>query len=529
MDRYDVVIVGAGSAGCVLANRLTADGRRRVLLLEAGGPDRNPLIHMPAGIARLVHARSLNWDYYTEPEPGLDGRRLWWPRGRVLGGSSSINAMCYTRGQREDYDGWAAQGAEGWDYASVLPYFRRAEDRVRGADEFHGQGGPLTVSPLRYTNPLSATFLEAARAVGLPANDDFNGARQEGVGYYEVTQRHGRRCSAAVAYLRPALVRPNLTVATRALATRVLFDGTRATAVEYARGRERQRVAAGEVVLCGGALNSPHLLLLSGVGPAAELEAAGVPVHLDLPGVGRNLQDHLDYCVLYKCREPVTYDFSLLGEARVGLQYLLTGTGPGSSNVAEAGGFVRTALARDARPDAQLHFVPAQLDDHGRHRLPGHGFTIHVCVLRPESRGYVRLASADPAAKVAIHANYLSRPADLEVLRAGVRLVRTIAAAAPFDRWRGAEVFPGDGCRDDGSLAAAIRAKAESVYHPVGTCRMGGPGDPAAVVDPTLHVRGTSGLRVVDASVMPALVSGNTNAPTIMIAERAADLMLAGR
>jgi choline dehydrogenase len=524
MSEFDYVIVGAGSAGCVLANRLSADSRCRVLLLEAGGRDWNPFIHMPAGIAQLVNHRALNWDYYTEPEPQLGGRRLWWPRGRVLGGSSSINAMCYTRGQREDYDGWAASGCDGWDYASVLPYFRRAEDQARGADAFHGTGGPLAVQDLRHTNPLSGVFIAAAQAIGLPANEDFNGATQEGVGYYQVTQRDGRRCSAAVGYLRPALSRPNLRVATGALVHRVLFEGTRAVGVEYSRGGTVHRSTCAEVVLAGGAINSPHLLMLSGIGPADELRLRGIVPRLDLPGVGANLQDHLDYCVLYKCRVPITYDFTKVGEALVGLRYLFTGAGPGSSNVAEAGGFVRTAAARDARPDAQLHFVPAQLDDHGRHRMPGHGYTIHTCVLRPASRGRLTLRSASPADKVAIHANYLSEPADLDALVAGIRLVREIGAAAPFDPYRANEVFPGEHRATTDAIVASIREKAETIYHPVGTCRMGSDGD--AVVDTQLRVRGVTGLRVVDASVMPSLVSGNTNAPTIMIAERVADLML---
>jgi choline dehydrogenase len=527
MNDYDFVIVGAGSAGCVLANRLSADSRCRVLLLEAGGRDWNPFIHMPAGIAQLVNHRSLNWDYYTEPEPQLAGRRLWWPRGRVLGGSSSINAMCYTRGQREDYDGWAALGCAGWDYESVLHYFRRAEDQARGAGQFHGTGGPLAVQDLKHTNPLSRVFIDAAVAVGLPANPDFNGARQEGVGYYQVTQRDGRRCSAAVGYLRPAMQRPNLRVETGALAHRVLLDGSRAVGVEYSRGGKVHRVhAAAEVVLCGGALNSPHLLMLSGIGPAAELEPHGIRPLVDHPGVGANLQDHLDYCVLYKSREPITYDFTKVGEAWVGLRYLLTGGGPGSSNVAEAGGFVRTEVARDERPDTQLHFVPAQLDDHGRHRMPGHGYTIHTCVLRPASRGRLALRSASPADKVAVHANYLTAHEDLETLVAGIRLVREIGAAAPFGRYRAREVFPGDECSTDSGIVESIRTKAETIYHPVGTCRMGADRDEAAVVDPELRVRGVSRLRVVDASVMPTLVSGNTNAPTIMIAEKAADLLL---
>ncbi|HXQ63730.1 MAG TPA: choline dehydrogenase [Steroidobacteraceae bacterium] len=523
MHSVDHLIIGAGSAGSVLAHRLSEDPTRQVLLLEAGGRDWHPFIHMPAGIARLVSILSVNWDYYTEPEAELNGRRLWWPRGRVLGGSSSINAMCYARGQREDYDGWAALGASGWSWEEVLPFFRRAEDQARGADSFHGVGGPLTVSDLRYKNPLSQVFLDAARAAGYPDNPDFNGARQTGVGWYQVTQRQGRRCSAVDAYLHPVLGRPNLMLKTRALATRLLFDGTRVTGAEFSQRGVRHTVHAGAVTLAGGAINSPQLLLLSGIGPAADLERLGITVRIDLPGVGANLQDHLDFCTLYKALSRISYDFSLFEEALVGLRYYLTHSGPGSSNVAEAGGFVRTRLAPDERPDVQLHFVPAQLDDHGRNRMPGHGFTLHSCVLRPASRGAIRLASADPTAPPRIHANYLSAPGDAATLIEGIRVARQIFAAPPFAPHRGVEVFPGSAAQSDAELLAAIRAKAETIYHPSCTCRMGT--DAGAVVDPALRVRGATGLSVVDASVMPRLVSGNTNAPTIMIAEKAAELL----
>ena len=523
MILVDHLLIGAGSAGCVLANRLSADPARRVLLLEAGGQDRGLMIRMPAGIAQLVFSKGLNWDYYTEPEPALDGRRLWWPRGRVLGGSSSINAMCYIRGQREDYDGWAAGGCEGWSYEQVLPLFRRAEDQARGASEYHGVGGPLAVSDLRYTNPLSRVFIDAACAVGMPPNEDFNGAIQAGAGWYQVTQRAGQRCSAATGYLRPALARRNLTVRTGALVTRLLVEGGRVSGAEFVSGGAVTRVGAGAVTLCAGAIGSPQLLMLSGIGPARDLEPLGIRARLDLPGVGANLQDHLDYCTLYQCRRPVTYDFTALQSAWVGLRYLLTHGGPGSSNIAEAGGFVCTPRARDGRPDVQLHFVPAQLDDHGRNRLPGHGFTLHACALRPVSRGRIRLQSADPMAKPRIEPGYLSAAEDLATLLEAVYLSRRIIAAAPFDPYRGAELFPGEQARSDASLGAAIRAKAESIYHPAGTCRMGR--GPDAVVDPQLRVHGIGGLHVVDASVMPTLTSGNTNAPTIMIAEQAADLL----
>lgn len=523
MKHFDHIIVGAGSAGCVLAYRLSADPARRVLLIEAGPRDTNPFIHMPAGMAHLVGNRRINWNYSTEPQPALDGRRLWWPRGRVLGGSSSLNAMCYIRGQRQDYDGWVAAGAAGWSWDEVLPYFRRAEDQARGADAWHGVGGPLAVSDLRYRNPLSQVFLDAARAAGYPANDDFNGATQEGAGWYQVTQRDGRRASTAVAYLRPALARGNLTVMTDTLATRVLLEQGRAAGVEVVARGARQRLAAPAVTLAGGAVNSPQLLLLSGIGPAAELEALGIEVALDLPGVGANLHDHLDYCVLVKCTRPVTYDFTALQEAWVGLRYLFGRQGPGSSNIAEAGAFLRTPLAHGDRPDVQLHFVPAQLDDHGRHRLPGHGYTVHVCGLQPQSRGRLTLASADPAAAPRLHANYLAEAADAATLIAGIRVVRQILATGPFDPYRGAEVFPGPAANSPATLLEAVRAKAETVYHPVGTCRMGR--DMDAVVDERLRVHGVEGLGVADASVMPVIPSGNTNAPTIMIAERAAEFL----
>ncbi|HEU4590989.1 MAG TPA: choline dehydrogenase [Steroidobacteraceae bacterium] len=520
-ESFDFVIVGGGSAGCVLAYRLSADRGARVLLLEAGGPDRNPLLHMPAGLAGLVHNRQVNWHYYTEPVSGLQGRRLYWPRGRVLGGSSSINAMCYTRGHAQDYDEWAQLAGERWSHARVLPYFRRAENQSRGADDFHGRGGPLNVEDLKYRNPLSEVFVAAGAAAGLERNSDFNAARQEGVGFYQVTQRDGRRCSAAVAYLHPARHRTNLEVRTHSLAVRILFERGRAVGVEYRRHGRLARVRASrEVLLSAGAVASPQLLMLSGIGPAAELGSLGIPVVRDCAEVGANLQDHLDFCTLYKCREPITYDFGRMRELAVALRYFLTHSGPGVSNIAEAGGFVRTHLAPDARPDIQLHFVPAQLDDHGRNRLPGHGFTLHACGLRPASRGRIALRSAEPGEAPRIFPEYLREPHDLEVLLEGVRLSREILHAAPFRPYLGVEVFPGEDCTTAATLEQVVRRKAETIYHPVGTCRMGS--DAEAVVDGALRVRGVGSLRVIDASVMPRLIGGNTNAPTIMIAELAA-------
>ncbi|HZX78420.1 choline dehydrogenase [Lysobacter sp.] len=525
---FDYIIIGAGSAGCVLANRLSADPNVKVLLLEAGPRDSHPFIHMPAGLAKLPNNLRINWDYHTAPEPQLDGRTLWWPRGKVLGGSSSINAMCYARGVPGDYDEWAALGAQGWDWNTVLPYFRRSEHNERGADALHGGDGPLYVSDLRYTNPLSHAFIEAGEQAGFPRNRDFNGPRQEGFGLYQVTQKDGARCSSAVAYLDPARARANLTVITGAQVNRITFERGRASGVVYvARGAAFHQAAAREVLLCGGAINSPQLLMLSGIGPAMQLRRHGIELVADAPQVGENLQDHLDICTLREATQPVTYD--RLSDVRVAFDYYLRGrTGVGTSNIAEAGAFLRSRFAPDERPDVQMHFIPALLDDHGRNRLPGHGYTVHACFLRPRSRGRITLASGRAGDKVRIEANYLSDEEgfDLKMMVECARLSREVLAQKAFDSIRGAPIFPARDDLDDAALMEFIRAKAETVYHPVGTCRMGS--DALSVVDPQLRVRGVEGLRVVDASVMPKLIGGNTNAPTIMIAERAADLILAG-
>lgn len=525
---YDYIIVGAGSAGCVLANRLSADPQCRVLLLEAGPRDWHPFIHMPAGLSKLVGKKGVNWDYDTAPEPQLGNRRLWWPRGKVLGGSSSINAMCYIRGHAADYDEWAAMGADGWDWNAVLPYFRRSEGNSRGADGLHGGDGPLGVSDPIHRNPLSDAFVQAAQQAGHRATDDFNGERQDGFGFYQTTTRAGARSSAAQAYLKPVRERKNLTVITGANASRVTFAHGRANGVVYTTSRGAFcEGASREVILSGGAINSPQLLMVSGIGPAAPLRRLGIDVLADLPGVGGNLQDHLDICTLQRCTQGLSYD--AVSDVSVALQYYLFGKGPGTSNIAEAGGFLRSRLAEDARPDMQFHFVPAQLDDHGRNRMPGNGYTLHACGLRPRSRGRLSLLSGSVGDKPLIEAGYLSDAEgfDLKTMVEAVRLSREILAQPAFAPFRGEEVFPGADVRSDAGIVDFIRRKAESIYHPVGTCRMGRDSDADTVVDPQLRVRGVDGLRVVDASVMPRLIGGNTNAPTMMIAERAADLIRA--
>lgn len=523
---YDFLIIGAGSAGCVLANRLSANPANRVLLIEAGGNDSHPYIRMPAGVGKLVGDSRFNWDYYTEPQQQLNNRRLYWPRGKLVGGSSSINAMCYVRGQSHDYNEWAHEGLDDWSYEHVLPVFKRSENFAGGANRFHGDRGPLHVQKLRYRNPLTEVFLHAGEQAGYPANGDFNGARQEGIGEYHVTQDKGKRCSASAAFLHPIKQRSNLTIWRNSMALAILFDGERAVGARIARESDTVAAYAGHVVLCGGAINTPQLLMLSGVGPADHLRQFGIEVVANRREVGANLHDHLDICTLYKSRKPITYDFSRLRELAVGARYLFGSGGPGSSNVAEAGGFVRSDLAQEKRPDIQLHFVPAQLDDHGRNKLPGHGFTLHACVLRPKSRGEIRLKSRNPMSHPALHANYLSHPHDLALMIEAVKISHRILNQPAFDPYRGASVFEEAESKDHDVIAGFIRRKAESVYHPVGTCRMGVDSD--AVVSSKLTVNGVTGLTVADASVMPRLVSGNTNAPTMMIAERAADILVHG-
>jgi choline dehydrogenase len=524
---YHYIIVGAGSAGCVLANRLSANPATRVCLVEAGPPDRNPMIHMPFGLAALAHMRWLNWGYETEPEPQLNHRRLFWPRGRVLGGSSSINAMIYMRGHPQDYRDWASLAGPDWDWPQVREVFKSFEDNQRLGDGHHGQGGPLTVSDLVQPNPLSQAFVQAGVECQISETDDFNSGSQDGVGLYQVTQRNGRRLSSAQAFLVPALGRPNLTVLTRAQVLHVIFTGRRATGIQL-RERTLALAEGGEVILSGGAINSPQLLMLSGIGPGAHLRDMGIPVRHDAPDVGANLADHLDITVQASVR-----DRSALGIApgflpralRAAWAYLQAGKGEFTSNLGEAGGFARSDLSRD-RPNLQFHFIPAYLHDHGRRLSLGYGLTLHVCDLLPKSRGRISLASPDPLAHPRIAANYLGHPDDLPTLLGGLKLARAITRAPALARHIGQETLPGPAVLSEADLEADIRARAETVYHPVGTCRMGT--DQTSVTDPQGRVRGMDGLRVVDASLMPRIIAGNTNAPTMMIAENIARMMLRG-
>lgn len=528
-EEFDYVIVGAGSAGCVLASRLTEDPNVSVCLLESGGPDKSVLIHAPAGFVAMVATHYNNWAFDTVPQKHMNNRVCYQPRGKTLGGSSSINAMLYVRGNRWDYDHWAGLGNSGWSYDEVLPYFKRAENNeTHGASDYHGAGGPLNVAELRSPSSLSKAFVDAAVMNGVPATNDYNGADQFGSFMYQVTQRNGERCSAAKGYLTPNLSRPNLSVRTHALSARIIMEGKHARGIAFHQGNELKEVRARrEVILSAGAFGSPHLLMLSGIGPAQELQGLGIPVVHDLPGVGENLQDHIDHVQSYtSASDSETFGISGRGVVKIAkgvMEWRKQRTGVISTSIAEAGAFIRSAPDVVA-PDIQLVFVVALVNDHGRKMHTSHGFSCHVEVLRPYSRGTVKLASADSRVAPRIDPNFLADERDLSLLVRGVQMQMDILQSRPLDAWRGKMLYPVER-NDIPGIIADIRNRADTQYHPTSTCKMGAASDPLAVVDAQLRVHGIDGLRVVDASVMPTVTGGNTNAPTIMIGEKAADMI----
>ena len=526
--QFDFIIVGAGSAGCALAARLSENPKHSVCLIDAGTKDKNPLIHIPFGLSLLARVKGIGWGYSTAPQTQLNNRELHWPRGKTLGGSSSINAMCYIRGVKEDYDNWQSQGAQGWNWDAVLPYFIKSENQQHGASEFHGDKGPLSVSDLRHKNVLCETFVKAAAEVGEDTVKDFNGPNRNGLGFYQVTQQGGQRCSSAKAYLSDAMVRPNLTVITEAMVQSVVIQNNIAKGVKLLKDKQSLTMSANkEVIVSSGAINSPQVLMLSGIGPKQHLEKHGIECKVDLPGVGQNLQDHLDAIVQHRCDAKEGYAVALGAlpmYIKSVFKYLFKRDGLFSSNIAEAGGFAKTKHAKGLA-DIQYHFLPAILLDHGRKTAFGYGYGVHVCCLYPKSRGEITLQSADPNVSAVIDPKYLEHEDDQKVMIDGVRKAREILATRGFEEYRSREIGPGPEVQTDDEILAFIRKRAETIYHPIGTCKMGNVEDPSTVVDSQLKVKGVERLRVIDASVMPSLIGGNTNAATIMIAERAADLI----
>lgn len=531
---FDYIIVGAGSAGSVLANRLSEDPSNSVLLLEAGPEDKSPMIKIPGAFAYFMYSKKYNWQYNAESVPDIrNGQPVFCPRGKTLGGSSAVNAMVYIRGHRSDYDNWQAAGNEGWGYDDMLPYFKKSETNERGADDFHGDKGPIYVSNTQNTYPLNECFLKGSVQAGYPATDDFNGANFEGSGYYQFTIKGGERCGVSHGYLKPVRERNNLFVECEALVERVLFKSKDkrkvACGVEYTQGGQLQRATARkEVILCGGSFNSPQILMLSGIGAKKELSQHGIKVVHDLPGVGKNLQEHADACVLVKSKKKDGFSTSPSGLLKMlpdTLKYMRTKTGNLANSITQAGAFLKSNPDVEV-PDIQMHFVPLLFDDCGRDLglLSGHGYSLHVCVLRPKSRGTVSLRSANPADPIKIDFNFLSEAEDQQVMVDGIRVARKILATQAFDEHRLEEIHPGPEVESDDALLQKCKDKLGLVYHPTGTCKMGS--DPMAVVDSELRVHGVSKLRVVDGSIMPTLVSGNTNAPIIAIAEKAADMIL---